>query len=145
VLNTGAFRFGTDRSILTSPADGKVKATNAAAGEAMIYSGPKTITTVDSGADANPAATTISPDDANTIILVCNDDDGCTGTLDETGAAAGMASKLVALGGYTTTIADSAGVIETTGGAAIVLTPLDSVQLLYDGAQWIQDGPVNVN
>ena len=96
-------------------------------------------------ADANPAATTVNPADADTILLVCSDDDGCTGTVTETSAAAGMRTQLVGSTGFTTTITDSAGVIETTGGAAIALTDLDTVDITYNGSAWVQAGAVNVN
>jgi hypothetical protein len=114
-------------------------------GGGMAYSPAKTITTNDSGADSDPAATAINPADANTIILVCSDDDGCTGTITETSAAAGMRVTLIGGTGYTTTIADSAGVIETTGGTSIALTSLDVVEIVYDGGQWLQATPVSVN
>jgi hypothetical protein len=110
----------------------------------ITYSYPKTITTADSGADADPAATTINPADANTILLVCSDDDGCTGTITETDAAAGMRVMLVGSTGYTTTIADSDGVIETIGEAAMALDPNSSVDLVYSGAYWRQAGAVAV-
>jgi hypothetical protein len=141
--SAGSVSWNT-RSILTSPADGKVKATNAAAGEAMIYAGAKTITTASGDPDGDAAAaTSIVPDNANTILLVCSDNDGCTGTFgSEAAAVAGMQVLLVGSTGYTTTIADQDGVIETIGEAAMALDPNSSVELFYDGAAWRQRTPV---
>jgi len=124
------------KSFVTSPATGIVLFTNASAGANMAYSFPKTITTADD-AGGTHAATTINPADANYIIAECNDTQGCTATITETSAAAGMSSTIMCAGtGAHTDFADSGGVLELTG--ALVCAPLMSMLITYNGTAWVE-------
>ena len=76
-------------------------------------------------------------------LITCSDAGGCALTLDETSATSGA---LLWIGNDASatnniTIADSAGVQETTG--ALTLGPRDNVMFIYNVSAWCQAGPVN--
>lgn len=163
LLTGGVLSLSTDasRAKLSSPADNETQQTGSAATTgfrlnssvdnkllitgrtnnttaALLYSYPKTITTADD-AGGTHAATTINPADANTVLLACNDTDGCTATITETAAVLGMQVELLCNGtGPHTDFADSAGVLELAGGAAFVCAPMMSIDLRYNGTAWLE-------
>lgn len=102
---------------------------------------PEAPTCADSG-DGNPGTCTLSNADvASAFRITCNDADGCALTLDETTVVSGMEIWITNISASNViTIADSAGVQETTG--ALSLGPNDNVRFRHNGTAWLQSGPV---
>lgn len=113
--------------------------TDAASAVSLTYSGylvgsPTAQTVADSG-DGSAAAFSIAAT-AGVVYVTCSDTDGCAATLSETGAVTGMRKLIVNAGSNNVTIADSAGVQETTG--ALTLGALDNVWFCYVTNTWVQ-------
>lgn len=102
-----------------------------------------TTTVADDGGGTSPAFNYQPGGNASRVRVTCNDANGCALTLSETGVASGTYLFISNASGSAgnVTIADSAGVQETTG--ALSLGPLDNVRFVYDNDRWVQDGPVN--
>lgn len=94
----------------------------------------ETVTVADSG-NGSAATATLNPT-ANVVLLVCNDTDGCTVTMGETGAVEGTLVTIVATTANASAFADTSGVSETTG--ALSLGIHDSLQLVYANARWVE-------
>ena len=95
---------------------------------------PATPTCADSG-DGNPATCNVTTTSAN-IYYTCSDADGCALTLLETNATSGAEIFIMNVSANNLTIADSAGVQETTG--SLTLGQLDNVRFIYSGSAWVQ-------
>jgi hypothetical protein len=103
---------------------------------------PQTITCADSTDGNHSACGGAATLTSNVVQLVCNDADGCTLTLAETGYS-GTVSGLVTIVGPAANhvdLADSAGVLELDGGAAFAMVALDTLQLVYAPAAtaWLE-------
>jgi hypothetical protein len=160
-LNDANFAKWGSRSILTSPADGKLTITNAGAtagatldvsvdakllmtGRAsattpfLAYSYPKEVIVADDG-EGTHADMTLNLADSNHITATCNDATGCTATITETSAANAMPVRIVCAGtGAHTDFADSAGVLELVGGAAFECAPMMSMTVYHNGTAWVE-------
>ena len=96
---------------------------------------PTTSTTVADGAGTH-AATSLAPVAASSYLIVCEDTDGCTVTLSEVGAVAGMQVTLVYSGANHSDFSDSAGVSELS--AALAMDANDALVLFYSGSAWVE-------
>lgn len=103
-----------------------------------IIGGAGTLTVPDDGAGTSPAGT-LTP--SGTLMYVaCNDANGCTITLSETGALAGQWVTVVSTGTGTANFADTAGVSETAGAFAAGGSAggYDSISYQYITDRWVE-------
>lgn len=87
----------------------------------------QTVTVADSG-DGSAALSTVTPT-SSYIEVACNDTDGCTMTLSETGAATGQMVTIINVSANTATFADTSGVTEIAGSFAAGAN--DAITLRY--------------
>jgi hypothetical protein len=97
---------------------------------------PDTLTVADSG-DGNPATGTWTPA-SSYCEATCNDSDGCTVTVSETGATEGHQVEIINVSANAITISDSSGVTELDGNWAG--GQYDSLTLRYIGDRWVESG-----
>lgn len=117
---------------------GTLAATGKITTAATYVTTPTAQTIADSG-DGNPAAGTIAAT-VGVVDVTCSDADGCALTLSETSATVGSTLRIINVGTNALTIADSAGVQETTG--SLTLGANDNVIFCYVPSYWVQCGPV---
>jgi hypothetical protein len=91
--------------------------------------------TIASNGGGTAATLTLTPV-AKYVTLTCNDPDGCTITMGESGIASGMELLIVNVSANTCTFSDSAGVSELSG--TIALTQWQSLALQYVTDRWVQ-------
>jgi len=70
--------------------------------------------------------------------VTCNDTHGCAATMSETGMTTGDILYVENVSANTVTIADSSGVVETTGGTSISLGQYETAGLIYLSDRWTQ-------
>ena len=70
------------------------------------------------------------------VELTCNDANGCTITMGETGIPDGMILHIVGLTTNTPTFADTSGVSELT--AAFTMGQYDTLTLMYASDRWVE-------
>lgn len=70
------------------------------------------------------------------VELTCNDANGCTITMGESGIPDGMILHIVGLTTTTPTFADTAGVTELS--AAFTMGQYDTLTLIYAGDRWVE-------
>lgn len=70
------------------------------------------------------------------VELTCNDTQGCTITMGETGIPDGMILHIVGLTTLTPTFADTAGVTELS--AALTMGQYDTLTLIYASDRWVE-------
>lgn len=70
------------------------------------------------------------------VELTCNDTQGCTITMGETGIPDGMILHIVGLTTLTPTFADTAGVTELS--AALTMGQYDTLTLVYASDRWVE-------
>ena len=146
ISNTGsgnAMTFLTDDGMsFGAGADAEIQI-GQSTGEAIGFFWPmylhRQVFTVADRGNGSPAAGTLTPS-RNFIRATCNDADGCSVTWSESDPLEGMVVTFVNVGANIFTIADSAGVQETTG--ALTLGQWDNVQFTYATDRWVQSGPV---
>ena len=95
---------------------------------------PQVLTVADN-AGGTPAAGTLLPT-SSVVLITCNDGDGCTITMDETGAVTGEVVRIVNMSVNACTFADTAGLSETSG--ALSLGQYDAVSFLYATDRFVQ-------
>jgi hypothetical protein len=93
--------------------------------------------TIASNGGGTPATLTLTPT-ASYVTLTCNDSDGCTITMGESGIPNGMSVLIVNVSSNATTFSDSAGVSELTG--TIALAQWQTLALEYVTDRWVQAG-----
>jgi len=103
----------------------------------LSYPSTYTFTTGDSGADGDHATATLTPT-ANFILCDCDDDDGCTITMGETGMVSGMRITIVGETAYHCDFADTDGVSNLN--AAFAMSDDDSLELQYSVDEWVEVG-----
>lgn len=86
------------------------------------------------------AAFNLTPTSSN-IQITCNDPNGCTATMIETGAVDGNTIQIVNVSANAVNFADSAGVSELTG--AVALGQYDSLTLMYVSDRWVETAASN--
>lgn len=91
--------------------------------------------TVASNGSGTAATSTVTATSCN-IRLQCNDTDGCTLSMSETGAQTGMLVVMVNNTSNAITFADSSGVLELPGGTSIVLGINDILAVFYQNSTW---------
>lgn len=105
---------------------------------AKVYYRPvSTLTIADGGADGGAkAAGTLTPHNFNKID--CQDADGCTITISESGAVEGHKSQVVIISSTTGSVdfSDTADVSELAG--AFTANQYDTIGLMYIGDRWIE-------
>lgn len=106
---------------------------------AAVYVVTPTAQTVPDSGNGSPATATVAAT-VGWVNVTCSDADGCALTLSEAGATSGSTLRIVNVGSNTVTLADSAGVQETTG--ALSLGPADNVTFCYVPSYWAQCSPV---
>lgn len=95
---------------------------------------PGTQTIADSG-NGSAATATLTP--TTTLVKVtCSDADGCTETMGESGVLDGQIARIVNVSANTVTFADTSGVSELAGSAA--LGQWDSITLQYITDRWVE-------
>ncbi len=94
-------------------------------------------TIADNGVGASAATATLTPT-SNYVELTCNDADGCTMTMGETGMSEGIEVTIVNISANLCNFADSAAVQEMRGGGTIALGAYDVLKLIYIGGSWVQ-------
>jgi len=92
-------------------------------------------TVADNGNGGTPATATVTPT-RDYILITCNDAQGCTITLSETGAADGKRVTIVGASANAATINDSSGVTELAGNCA--LSTYDTLNLIYVANAWAE-------
>jgi hypothetical protein len=93
--------------------------------------------TVADNAGGTPATATISPT-TSFIQITCNDTDGCTMTMTETGMGSGDYILITNLSANVATFADTSGVTELAG--AFSMGQYDSLSLRYATDRWVEVG-----
>lgn len=121
---------------ITSASAGSLAVSGASTFTGRVISVPQDLTVADSG-NGSAATATLTPT-SGVVACTCSDTDGCAITLSETGAVAGSSFLLFSAGANACTIADSAGVQETS--EAISLATNDNVRFTYSGSAWFQSG-----
>lgn len=101
----------------------------------FFRSAMQTVTVADNGG-GTAATGTVTPT-TNNIRLQCNDANGCTMSMSETGAQTGFEATIVNNTSNTATFADSAGVLETIAGASCVMALNDSMTIFYQNSTWL--------
>lgn len=76
-----------------------------------------------------------------TVFYTCSDANGCTAVPVETGAWDGYGVKLINKGSNTLNVADTAGLTELAGAAA--LGQYDTLTLVYSGDRFVEVGRTN--
>jgi hypothetical protein len=103
---------------------------------------PQTITCATSGDGNHSTCGGAQAITSDVVQLVCDDADGCTLTLAETGYSATVSGRVTLIGPAANhvDVADSAGVVELAGGAAMAMDALDSLTLVYAPAAlaWVE-------
>lgn len=100
-----------------------------------LVTSPQSGITVASDGAGTAAAFTITPT-ASFLNVTCNDTDGCTPTLSETGAVDGTIIRVNHLTANAVTYADTSGVSETAG--AFAAGQYDTITFLYASDRWIE-------
>jgi hypothetical protein len=72
------------------------------------------------------------------VELTCNDANGCTVSISETGAREGAELSVTFVSANACTVSDSAGVVELQGGTAFVSAQWDTLTLRYVGDRWVE-------
>lgn len=93
--------------------------------------------TIASNGGGTPATLTLTPT-GSYVTLTCNDPDGCTITMGETGIPDGMPVTIVNVSANPCTFADTSGVSELSG--AVSLGQWQSINLEYVTDRWVQSG-----
>jgi hypothetical protein len=93
--------------------------------------------TIASNGGGTPASLTLTPT-ATYVPLTCNDTDGCTITMGETGIPNGMSVLIVNVSANACTFSDTSGVSELTG--SISLSQWQTLALEYVTDRWVQSG-----
>lgn len=101
----------------------------------FFRSAMQTVTVASNGA-GTAATGTVTPT-SNNIRLQCNDTDGCTMSMSETGAQTGILVVMVNNTTNSMTFADSSGVLELPGGTSIVLGQNDVLAVFYQNSTWL--------
>lgn len=96
----------------------------------------QTVTVADNGG-GTAATGTVTPS-SNNIRLQCNDTNGCTMSMSETGAQTGMIVVIVNNTTNTATFADSSGVLELAGGASFAMGQNDVLTIFYQNSTWLE-------
>lgn len=100
---------------------------------------PSTLTVSDSG-NGSPATSTLTPT-SSLVKVTCNDADGCDVTLGESDLYDGQQVRIVNVSANTVNFADTSGVSEIAGAAA--LGQWDTISLLYVSDRWVETGRSN--
>ena len=77
------------------------------------------------------------------VLIDCQDADGCTATLTETNISDGALVYIVSVGANTVTLANQANILVIGNAGSRVLGPNDSIVLYYEGiynSQWLEVG-----
>ena len=127
-----------DSAAITSLSAASSAFSGSATFSARVINAPQDLTVADSG-DGSAAAGELIPVSA-VVACTCSDADGCALTFSETGAVAGQNLLIFGAAANACTIADSAGVQETTG--TLSLGANDVVSFIYSGSAWIQASAV---
>lgn len=96
---------------------------------------PATITCPDNGVGASAAACTLAFN-GSSVSYTCSDADGCDVTLSEISAEDGRHVQIVNVSANAANFADTAGVSELAGAAA--LGQYDSLTVLYTADRWVE-------
>lgn len=94
--------------------------------------------TIADSADGNPATATLTPTTSNAQ-LTCNDADGCTITMGETGVIDGQIVKIVNVSANDCFFADSSGVSELISGT-YTMSQYGTLELVYASDRWVEIG-----
>lgn len=105
-----------------------------------FFLNPVQTLTVAEANGASPATATLTPT-SGYVNCTCNDANGCTITMGETGVQDGTVVRIVSSTSTACTFADTAGVTELSG--ALSLGQYDSLMLIYLSDRWVQLGTVN--
>lgn len=103
--------------------------------DGQFISAVQSLTTADNGNGGTPATDTLNPTSEN-VLLTCNDAQGCTITMGETGATSGSIVRIVNMSANTANFADTAGVSELVG--AYAMGQYDSLTLMYATDRWVE-------
>lgn len=142
----GTFEFWANGARVATVSSIAFAITSAAALTAhQFYCQNATLTCADNGGGTPAACTATNIDSRCAQLVTCNDADGCALTLDESSAAAGQRAFIMNVGTNNVTIADSAGVQETDGGATLTLGTNDTVEFVYGNTTWAQLGQASNN
>ena len=93
--------------------------------------------TIASNGGGTPATLTLTPT-GTYVKLTCNDTDGCTITLGETGITDGYVLTIVNVTANACGFTDSAGVSELTNGAAASLGQYEVIEFIYVTDRWVE-------
>lgn len=134
LLVTDDATIGDDADVVGDLTAGTIASDAGVTATTRFVATPSPLTVADSG-DGSPAAGTVTTT-SEVVHVTCSDADGCALTLSETGAVSGAKVFIVNIGTNSLTIADSAGVQETTG--ALTLGANDNVWFCYVPSAWVQ-------
>ena len=125
---------GDDADVVADLTAGTIASDAGVTATTRFLATPSAQTIADSG-DGSAAAGTVAAT-SQVVHITCSDTNGCALTLSETGAVSGAKLFIVNIGTNSLTIADSAGVQETTG--SLTLGANDNVWFCYIPSAWIQ-------
>lgn len=100
-----------------------------------FLAGRQQVTVADNTVGASAAAFTLTPT-ADFIEITCNDPDGCTATVSESGASMGDVVRIVNITANVVNFADSGGVTELAG--ALAMGQWDSLSMLYLADRYVE-------
>ena len=104
---------------------------------AQYVSGVQAVTVPDDTTGGSPAIFTLTPT-SSYIELACNDPDGCTATMNETGAIQGTLVRIVMTTSNAVTFSDVSGVTELAG--PFIAGQYDTIMIGYMGDRWVEYG-----
>lgn len=104
---------------------------------------PSAVTIADNGG-GTAATATLTTAEVSYIPVTCNDTNGgCTVSLSEAGAREGQQLVISFVASNASTIADSSGVVELSGGQSFVSTQYDTLTLVYLTDRWVEKSRSN--
>lgn len=104
-------------------------------GARTLYVLPQSVSVADDGA-GTAASATIAPASGCVALVTCNDANGCNITIGETSINNGQYLTVVNVSTNTVNMADTAGVSEAAGAAA--LGQWDSISYVYATDRWVE-------
>jgi hypothetical protein len=143
ILDDGMVSFNADSGVGRIGA-GIVKITDGGSGYGRLdlkatVTAAQSFSVADSG-DGSKGAGTLTVTNGY-VKCTCNDADGCTVTLSESGAVDGFEVKIVNVSANACEFADTSGVTELAG--AFVAGQWDALELLYVTDRWVEIGNSN--
>lgn len=105
----------------------------------MVVTQRTTVTTADNGTGTSPTST-ITVAEIGYVEVDCQDSNGCTASIGETGAREGQDLTICQISASPglLTVNDSSGVVELLNGTAYVMAQWECLSLRYVGDRWME-------